>query len=284
MRWESGRRSDNVEDRRGLRVTRGIAGGGLGTIVLVLVALYFGVDPSTIVNSVPSGDGARVEQSNEPRPAAENRLAEFASVVLADTEDTWGAIFREKGRSYETPKLVLFTDAVESACGLAGRQPDPSTARRPQLYVDLSFFSELAGASAPRAIRPGVCHRTRGRAPRAESPRHRGQGSRGAGPGGRARGESPLGAPGAAGGLLRRVWATALTKPGGCSTPATSKRRCARPPRSGTIAFSVRPAGAWCRTASRTGHPSSESAGSAAASRTATSPAATPSPPGSFNR
>jgi uncharacterized protein len=144
MRWEGGRRSDNVEDRRGLRVTRGIAGGGLGTIVLVLVALYFGVDPSTILNSIPAGGGSGVEQSSEPRPAAEDKLADFVSVVLADTEDAWGAIFRAKGRSYETPKLVLFTDAVESACGLAGAATGPFYCPGDhKLYVDLSFFSEL---------------------------------------------------------------------------------------------------------------------------------------------
>ena len=125
MRWESGRRSDNVEDRRGLRVTRGVAGGGLGTLVLVLIGLYFGVDPSTILNTIPTGGGTRVEQSSEPRPAAENVRADFVSVVLADTEDTWGPIFREKGRSYEAPKLVLFTDAVESACGMAGAATGP---------------------------------------------------------------------------------------------------------------------------------------------------------------
>jgi predicted metalloprotease len=97
MRWEGGRRSGNVEDRRGLRLTRGIAGGGLGTIVLVLVALYFGVDPSVILNTAQTGGGTSVEQSNEPRPPAENALADFTSVVLADTEDAWGAIFRAKG-------------------------------------------------------------------------------------------------------------------------------------------------------------------------------------------
>jgi hypothetical protein len=144
MRWEGGRRSDNVEDRRGLRISRGVAGGGLGTIVLVLVALYFGVDPTTILNSVPSGEVTRVEQSNEPRPAAENRLAEFASVVLADTEETWGAIFRERRRFYEPPKLVLFTDAVDSACGMAGAATGPFYCPGDhKLYVDLSFFGEL---------------------------------------------------------------------------------------------------------------------------------------------
>jgi len=144
MRWESGRRSDNIEDRRGLRVTRGVAGGGLGTIVLVLVALYFGVDPSTILNSIPSGGGTRVERSAKPRPAAENTLADFVSVVLADTEDTWGAIFREKGRTYEAPKLVLFTDAVESACGMAGAASGPFYCPGDRkLYLDLGFFREL---------------------------------------------------------------------------------------------------------------------------------------------
>jgi predicted metalloprotease len=145
MRWESGRRSDNVEDRRGLRITRGVAGGGLGTLVLVLIGLYFGVDPATILNTIPTGGGTRVEHSNEPRPAAENVRADFVSVVLADTEDTWGAIFREKGRSYEAPKLVLFTDAVESACGMAGSATGPFYCPGDhKLYLDLAFFGDLA--------------------------------------------------------------------------------------------------------------------------------------------
>ena len=143
MRWEDGRRSDNVEDRRGVRVTRGVAG-GLGTIVLVLIGLYFGVDPSTILNTIPTGGGSRVEQSSQPRPAAENKRADFASVVLADTEDVWGAVFREQGRTYKPPKLVLFTDAVESACGLAGAASGPFYCPGDhKLYLDLSFFREL---------------------------------------------------------------------------------------------------------------------------------------------
>ncbi|HEY6000824.1 MAG TPA: neutral zinc metallopeptidase [bacterium] len=144
MRWESGRRSDNVEDRRGLRIGRGIAGGGLGTIVIVLVALYLGVDPSTIVNMVPTGGGTAVEQRAEPRPAAENALAEFVSVVLASTEDTWGAVFREGGRSYAPPKLVLFTEAVDSACGMAGSATGPFYCPPDRkVYLDLSFFDDL---------------------------------------------------------------------------------------------------------------------------------------------
>ena len=162
MRWQSGRRSENVDDRRGLRVSRGLAGGGLGTIVIVLVALYLGVDPSTIMNIVPTGGGTRVEQSDEPRPAAENALADFVSVVLADTEDAWGGIFRAGGRAYEAPTLVLFTDAVESACGLAGAASGPFYCPPDRkLYLDLSFFGDLDrrfGASGDFAQAYVVAH------------------------------------------------------------------------------------------------------------------------------
>jgi uncharacterized protein len=144
MRWESGRRSDNVDDRRGLRVSRGFVGGGLGTLVLVLAALYFGIDPTAVLQTVPTGGGVSVERTNEPRPAAENRLADFVSVVLADTEDTWGAIFRQKGADYQAPTLVLFVDAVESACGLAGAASGPFYCPSDgKLYIDLSFFDDL---------------------------------------------------------------------------------------------------------------------------------------------
>ena len=120
MRWESGRRSENVEDRRGFSVSRRVAGGGIGTLLLVLVALYFGVDPSIILNQgqmpIP---GSGVPTQSAPYSAApeEIQLAEFVSVVLADTEDTWQGIFRSMGKTYEEPKLVLFSQAVESACG-----------------------------------------------------------------------------------------------------------------------------------------------------------------------
>ncbi len=144
MRWQSGRRSDNVEDRRGIRLTRGVAGGGLGTLVLVLVALYLGVDPGTIMEVIPTGGETSVEQSSAPRPAAENTLADFVSVVLADTEDTWGAIFRAGGRTYQAPALVLFTDAVDSACGMAGAATGPFYCPRDRkVYLDLSFFGDL---------------------------------------------------------------------------------------------------------------------------------------------
>jgi predicted metalloprotease len=147
MRWTTGRRSDNIEDRRGVQVSRRVAGGGIGTIVLVLVALYFGVDPSVILNqpqmNVP---GAGTTSRSAPYSASpqEQRLADFVSVVLADTEDTWNALFRSMGKSYEEPKLVLFTGAVESACGFASAAVGPFYCPEDQkVYIDLSFYNDL---------------------------------------------------------------------------------------------------------------------------------------------
>jgi predicted metalloprotease len=96
MRWKRGRRSDNIEDRRGVKMSRGVAGGGIGALLLVLVALYFGVDPSVVVNTgiLPSGNTTPYAESRAGSPE-EDRLAEFVSVVLADTEDTWHTLLRK---------------------------------------------------------------------------------------------------------------------------------------------------------------------------------------------
>jgi predicted metalloprotease len=144
MRWKTGRRSSNIEDRRGMRISRGKVGGGIGTIVLVLVALYFGIDPSELMNLSTGGNNTQVPTQTISGSAEENRLAEFVSVVLADTEDTWRALFQHSGRSYSEPKLVLFTDTVESACGMgqAAMGPFYCPADR-KVYIDLGFYREL---------------------------------------------------------------------------------------------------------------------------------------------
>jgi predicted metalloprotease len=147
MRWQDGRRSENVEDRRGGRVSRRIAGGGIGTLLLVLVAMYFGVDPSIILNQgqlpIPGADTPTRSEPYSPSPE-EIRLAEFVSVVLADTEDTWKAIFHGTGQAYQEPKLVLFSESVESACGLASAAVGPFYCPMDQkVYIDLSFYSDL---------------------------------------------------------------------------------------------------------------------------------------------
>jgi len=144
MKWKDGRRSENVEDRRGVRVSRGMVGGGIGTIILVLVALYLGVDPSMLLNQGTTQDAGGPPGSVSERPADENRMAEFVSVVLADTEDTWHELFRRSGKSYKEPKLVLFSDAVDSACGFAQSAMGPFYCPQDnKVYIDLQFYRDL---------------------------------------------------------------------------------------------------------------------------------------------
>jgi uncharacterized protein len=145
VRWTSGRRSTNVDDRRGIRITRGVAGGGIGTLLLVIVALYLGIDPTAILNqAAPEGGGPTVSHPAGERPAEENQLADFVSVVLADTEDTWNELFREGGQRYVEPTLVLYTGAVESACGLADAAMGPFYCPGDRkVYIDLDFYREL---------------------------------------------------------------------------------------------------------------------------------------------
>ncbi len=145
MRWKSGRRSSNVEDRRGFRVSRRAAGGGIGTLLLVLVALYFGVDPSVVINqNVQPGGTTTPHAEPGTRSPADDNLAAFISVVLADTEDTWHALFRQRGDTYQEPNLVLFSGAVESACGYAQAAVGPFYCPRDQkVYIDLSFYQDL---------------------------------------------------------------------------------------------------------------------------------------------
>jgi len=141
MRWEDQERSENVEDRRGMRVSRGVMGGGIGTVILVLAALYFGVDPSVILNSVPmTGPPAEIRQQ-KPGP---DPMREFVSVVLADTEKTWHEVFRGYGKTYEEPKLVLFSGAAQSACGFAQAAMGPFYCPEDhRVYIDLSFYEDL---------------------------------------------------------------------------------------------------------------------------------------------
>lgn len=148
MRWEGRRRSDNIEDRRGVPA-RGLAiGGGLGSLVLVLVLLALGVDPQALLQEGPpgAGAGAGAGAARGPIDPEEDRQAEFVSVVLADTEDVWNELFPSSfGRRYEPPNLVLFTGAVQTeGCGFAGAAVGPFYCPLDQkAYLDLGFFDEL---------------------------------------------------------------------------------------------------------------------------------------------
>jgi len=143
MRWEGGRRSTNVEDRRGMAGRPAFVGGGLGMIVLVLLALFLGVDPTFLLQNAPM----TADRQSAPVPGADGQpdpAADFISVVLADTEDTWTAIFAEAGQRYQVPNLVLFNGSVQSACGFAQSAMGPFYCPADQkAYIDLSFFQDL---------------------------------------------------------------------------------------------------------------------------------------------
>jgi uncharacterized protein len=120
MWWRGGRRSDNIEDRRGMSLPRGVrvgGMGGLGVLLLVVLAMLFGIDPREILQEGPSVDAPYVSVPPDQGPggavSGHDELREFVAVVLGDTEDTWQEIFRRSGRVYEPPKLVLFSGAVQ---------------------------------------------------------------------------------------------------------------------------------------------------------------------------
>jgi uncharacterized protein len=145
MRWRGSRQSENIEDRRGIGIPTGVrigGGGGLGILLLALVAMFFGINPLALLEvEQPS---TSVETGPERFGSGRDELRDFVSVVLADTEDVWNQVFREAGRTYQSPKLVLFSHAVQSACGMAGAASGPFYCPLDQkVYLDLSFFEEL---------------------------------------------------------------------------------------------------------------------------------------------
>ncbi|MGG1575138.1 KPN_02809 family neutral zinc metallopeptidase [Fictibacillus sp. NRS-1165] len=141
MKWKGRRQSTNVEDRRGMG-GRTLVGGGIGGIVVVLIVMLLGGNPGDLLNSMTddsSNQSAPYEQTGE-----EKELASFVSVVLADTEDVWTKEFKKEGKEYKKPKLVLYNDSVQSACGTAGSSVGPFYCPGDQkLYIDLSFYQEL---------------------------------------------------------------------------------------------------------------------------------------------
>jgi len=142
MQWRGARRSTNIEDRRGMRIRPGLVGGGLGTIVLLLLALYFGVDPRYVLNH----GGVEADETGPVSTSpADETTKDFVSAVLGYTEDTWSEIFRSMGRTYQEPKLVLFTGEVDSACGYAQAATGPFYCPGDdKVYLDMSFFQELS--------------------------------------------------------------------------------------------------------------------------------------------
>ncbi len=141
MRWIGRRQSENVEDRRGMTPKR-IVGGGIGTLVILLIVWLLGGNPLEFLQNMPQSEQGSV---SEYQPTEEeNKLAQFVGVVLGDTEDVWQEMFRQSGRTYPPPKLVLYTDMVQSACGFSSAATGPFYCPGDQkVYVDLSFCRDL---------------------------------------------------------------------------------------------------------------------------------------------
>lgn len=142
MRWKDREGSSNVEDRRGLS-PKGIVGGGIGTIIIALVIYFLGGDPGQIMDQSQLENSETTSSQYKPT-AEEQELAQFTSVVLKETETVWSELFRKEGLKYEYPKLVLYTNSVQSACGVSGASTGPFYCPGDKkVYIDLSFFSEL---------------------------------------------------------------------------------------------------------------------------------------------
>jgi hypothetical protein len=158
MKWQGRRGSDNVEDRRGMSTGTKVIGGGVGTIVIVLIVLLLGGDPSGLIEQTGSQTTSGPVEATEE----ENQMAQFVSVVLADTEEIWSQIFAQSGSTYRKPTLVLFRDQVQSACGYATAASGPFYCPGDEkVYIDLSFCDDLQakyGAYGDFAIAYVIAH------------------------------------------------------------------------------------------------------------------------------
>ena len=144
MQWKGRRQSSDVEDRRGMGMGgKTVIGGGIGSIIIVLLFTLLGGNPGDLINNSTSNLGSDTSAPYQ-ESTQEKELADFVSVVLADTEDVWSEKFQEKGLTYENPKLVLYRDSVQSACGTASSAVGPFYCPGDhKLYIDLSFYEEL---------------------------------------------------------------------------------------------------------------------------------------------
>src|SRR5690606_11016264 len=163
MRWKGNRRSDNVEDVRNSSGSRrpglglGLGGGklGLGTVAIALVASYFlAINPATLLGLLGAGQVDSAGQAPAPGPLGEDEPAQFVATVLADTEDVWQALFRQAGAQYENPKLQLFREATQTACGEGQAAMGPFYCPGDhKVYIDLAFYDVLR----ERLGAPGDC-------------------------------------------------------------------------------------------------------------------------------
>ncbi|MCC7199418.1 MAG: neutral zinc metallopeptidase, partial [Gammaproteobacteria bacterium] len=145
MRWDGRRQSQNIEDRRGQGRGR-MVGGGIATIVVALIVYFMGGDPTAVLQQAAQGPAGQPSGETAPyqESAAEAELRQYVAVVLADTEDTWTALFAAAGTPYEPPTLVLFSGAADTACGMGEAAMGPFYCPGDRkVYIDLVFYQEL---------------------------------------------------------------------------------------------------------------------------------------------
>jgi uncharacterized protein len=165
MKWEGREQSSNVEDRRGMSMAAGgiAVGGGLGTLVLILIMTFLGANPAQLMEQVGEQKPKSTQTKIDPAQDRDAPLKEFVSVVMRDTEDVWGKLFREQLKArYQEPKLVLFTGEVRSACGRATASVGPFYCPGDSnVYLDFEFFRVLKnklGAPGDFAMAYVVAH------------------------------------------------------------------------------------------------------------------------------
>jgi uncharacterized protein len=165
MRWRDRRQSDNIEDRRGMSIPRGAKIGGLsglGLLAVVVIGMFLGIDPTVLLQEGPEIQAPSVSVQRSGRPDVKDDQRDFVAVVLGETEDVWHEAFRKMGRTYQAPTLVLFSRAVESACGMAGSAVGPFYCPSDhKIYLDLIFFEDLRtrfGASGDFAQAYVIAH------------------------------------------------------------------------------------------------------------------------------
>ncbi len=144
MRWQGRRGSENVEDRRRMSGGKIAAGGGIAGLIIMLIIWLMGGDPMQVIGTMGLDGSGNTQTENYIPPAEEDSLAQFVSVVLADTEDVWTTVFSQMGKTYRKPKLVLFHSSTSSACGMASEATGPFYCPGDEkIYIDLSFYQEM---------------------------------------------------------------------------------------------------------------------------------------------
>jgi uncharacterized protein len=146
MRWSDMRRSDNVEDRRGMSMGgAGVKLGGGGLLLILVLSVLTGTNPLDLLSGLEEASPPVIDSGPERKPPADDPQADFIRAVLGDIEDTWGRLFEQGGGRYEAPRLVLFSGAVDSACGQASAAVGPFYCPPDRkVYLDLQFFRELS--------------------------------------------------------------------------------------------------------------------------------------------